>query len=243
VSGQTQGRITDLLAPETITDQTRLVLANAVYFNAAWMTPFNAIYNHANNFTLLDGSITTRKYMYASLSTAATQGSNFVAAALPYADSRLSMIVVVPDAGRFSDVESALDGASLATLVRGLGYQRVSLSLPPFRIDTRTHLPDALKSLGMQSAFCPAPADFSAMDGTRNLCISEVIHEAFVNVAEDGTEAAAATAVILADSGIAMDAGPPPLLIKAERPFLYFVYDNPTGTILFMGRVMDPIQN
>ena len=242
VADNTGGKITELLPPPAITSDTRLVLANAVYFNAAWLNPFNALFNHANNFTLLDGTITTRNYMYASLSISATQGTNFVAASLPYEDARLSMVVVVPDAGSFADVEASVDHKSLVTLIQGLTYQKVSLYLPQFRIDTRASLPAMLKSLGMRSAFCPEPADFSAMSA-EPLCISEVMHEAFINVAEKGTEAAAATAVVLQDSSAPGDAGPPPLLFKAERPFLYFIYDNPTGAILFMGRVLDPVQN
>jgi serpin B len=242
VADKTAGKITELLARDMITDLTRLVLANAVYFNAAWENPFNALYNHANNFTLLDGSIATRSFMYASLSASAIQGANFVAVNLPYQDPRLSMVVVVPDAGTFAAVEESLDWTSLVGLVKGLSFQRISLYLPQFHIDTRASLPSMLKSLGMTSAFCPEAADFSGMT-TEQLCISQVIHEAFINVAEKGTEAGAATAVVLADSGIAGDAGPPPLLVRADRPFLYFIYDNPTGTILFMGRVLDPLQN
>jgi serpin B len=94
----------------------------------------------------------------------------------------------------------------------------------------------------MQSAFDPARADFSGM-ATGALYITEAVHQAFVNVAEKGTEAGAATAVVLADASAAMDSGPPPLVIKADRPFLYFIYDQPTGAILFMGRVLEPIQN
>jgi serpin B len=243
VANNTAGKITDLLAPETITTNTKLVLANAVYFNAGWQNPFNALYNHTNNFTLLDGSIATKRYMYASLSAAATQGTNFVAVDLPYQDARLSMVVVVPDPGKFGDVEGALDWAALASLVKGMTYQKVSLTLPPFHLDTRASLPGALKSLGMMSAFCGSgSADFSGMSGTTDLCISEVIHQAFIDVAEKGTEAGAATAVVMVDTSIALDSGPPPLVVKADRPFLYFIYDNPTGTILFMGRVVDPVQ-
>jgi serpin B len=240
---RTSGKIAELLAPGMINDLTRLVLTNTVYFNAAWLNPFNALNNHANNFTLLDGSVASRNFMYASLSASAMQGAKFVAASLPYQDARLSMVVVVPDAGEFAQVEASFDWASLASLVNGAAYQKISLYLPPFHLDTRASLPEALKSLGMTSAFChPGPADFSAM-GAGGLCISEVIHEAFITVAEQGTEAGAATAVVLADSSIAMDAGAPPLLVRADRPFLYFIYDNPTQTILFMGRVLDPNQN
>jgi len=245
VSDKTQGNIAELLSPAMITSATKLVLTNAVYFNAAWKNPFNALYDHDNNFTLLDGSVTTRRYMYASLTgIKAKQGTNYVAAALPYQDDRLSLVVVVPDAGKFSDVESALDAKSFENLLTGLIAQKVSLYLPPFRIDTRASLPDTLKKLGMLSAFCPGDADFSGMDGTRQLCIKDVIHQAFIAVAEKGTEAAAATAVVMEDASMPGDGGsePPPLLVKAERPFLYFLYDQPTGAILFMGSVFDPLQ-
>ena len=163
---------------------------------------------------------------------------------MPYQDDRLSLVVVVPDAGKFADVESALDATSFGALLTGLTSQKVSLYLPPFRIDTRASLPDTLKKLGMLSAFCPNDADFSGMDGSRQLCISNIIHEAFIAVAEKGTEASAATAVELEDASIAADGGyePLPLLVKAERPFLYFLYDQPTGAILFMGSVLDPLQ-
>jgi serpin B len=245
VSDKTQGKIPELLSQGMVDNNTKLVLTNAVYFNAAWKNPFNALFDHDNNFTLLDGNITTRRYMYASLSgIKAKQGTNYVAAALPYQDDRLSLVVVVPDAGKFADVESALDAKSFGELLTGLTSQKVSLYLPPFRIDTRASLPDTLKKLGMLSAFCPADADFSGMDGSRNLCIKDVMHLAFIAVAEEGTEAGAATAVVMEDSSIAFDAGyePPPLLVKAERPFLYYLYDQPTGAILFMGSVLDPLQ-
>jgi serpin B len=246
VSDKTQGKIPELLSPGDITSDTKLVLANAVYFNAAWKNPFNALFDHDNNFTLLDGTVTTRRYMSALLSgIKAKQGTNYVAVALPYQDDRLSLVVVVPDAGKFADVESALDAKTFGDLLTGLTSQKVSLYLPPFRIDARTSLSKSLKKLGMLSAFCPGQADFSGMSALESLCIKDVIHEAFIAVAEKGTEAGAATAVILEDASIPGDSGyePPPLLVKAERPFLYFLYDQPTGAILFMGSVLDPIQN
>jgi serpin B len=168
----------------------------------------------------------------------AVQGTNFVAAALPYADDNLSLLVVVPDAGQFSQVESSLDSTALATLVAGLTSQQVILSLPRFKIETGADLVDLLKAMGMTSAFISGVADFSGMDGTQNLFIRDVVHKAFIDVAEKGTEAAAATGVLMSGSG-----APTGLLINADRPFLYFLRDQPTGAILFMGRVLDPSQN
>jgi serpin B len=148
--------------------------------------------------------------------------------------------VVVPDAGKFSQVESSLDATALGALVAGLTSQHVSVALPRFRVETGTNLNELLKTLGMLSAFIDGTADFSGMDGTQNLYIGDVVHKAFIDVAEKGTEAAAATAV-----GIETTSLPPPpdLVVRADRPFLYFLRDQPTGAILFMGRVLDPSKN
>jgi serpin B len=236
VADKTENRIKDLLPPDAIDNLTRLVLTNAVYFNAAWRTPFESNNTRDSTFSLLDGSQVTTKFMNQALyGVPALQGSNFVAASLPYQDDRLSLLLVVPDAGQFSQVESSLDATALGNLVAGLSSQAVVLALPRFRVETASHLTDVLKALGMTSAFGPA-ADFSGMDGTNDLYISEVFHRAFIDVAEKGTEAAAATAVVVTrQGGVALG-----LLVNADRPFLYFVRDQPTGAILFMGRVLDP---
>lgn len=241
VAEQTAGNIEELLKKGVVSELTKLVLANAVYFNAAWLYPFNATNNQANYFTLLDGTLTTKTYMFASMSIGAMQGTGFVAGALPYQDTRLSMVIVVPDPNRFAEVEASLDAAWFATLMKGLTNHKVNLYLPQFHIETATSLKPVLEGLGMRLAFGGA-ADFSGM-APKGILVSDVVHEAFVKVAEKGTEAGAATAVILGDTGITGDAGPPPLVIKAERPFLYFIYDQPTGSILFMGRVLEPIQH
>ncbi len=161
-----------------------------------------------------------------------------MAAALPYADDSLSLVVLVPDAGQFSQVESSLDAAALGTLVAGLTSQQVVLGLPRFKVETGADLVDLLKALGMTSAFISGVADFSGMDGTRNLFISDVVHKAFIDVAEKGTEAAAATGVVMKNASIPMG-----LTVRADRPFLYFLRDQPSGAILFMGRVLDPSKN
>ena len=238
VAGQTDNKIQDLLPPGSILDSTRLVLTDAVYFNAAWNTPFDPTKTQDGLFTHLDGSTVTVSFMNAQLLLPAMQGTNFVAASLPCADTRLSLVVVVPNAGQFSQVESSLDATALATLVAGLTSQQVLLTLPRFKIETQTSLVTLLQALGMRSAFIPCTADFSGIDGTHNLFISNVFHDAFINVAEKGTEAAAATAIVATE-----ESEPTGLLVDATRPFIYFLYDQPTGAILFMGRVQDPSQN
>ena len=249
VADQTNNKIQDLLPAGSIDSLTRLVLTDAVYFNAAWDTPFDPTNTYDGSFALLDGSSVAVKFMKAELnsmngersSLPAIQGTNYVAASLPYADQRLSLVLVVPDAGQFSQVESSLDATALGTLVAGLVSQPVSLALPRFKVETGTSLVKLLQTLGMTSAFIPGTADFSGMDGTHNLFISDVIHKAFIDVAEKGTEAAAATAVVIRPTGAPLPSVG--LVINADRPFLYFLRDQPTGAILFMGRVQDPSQN
>jgi serpin B len=242
VAGQTNNKIQDLLPQGSVDSSTKLVLTDAVYFNAAWGSPFDANNTDDGSFTLLDGSSVTAKFMRSDFyGLPATQGTNFVAASLPYADDNLSLVVVVPDAGQFSQVESSLDANTLGTLVAGLTNQVVSVALPRFKVETGTSLNDLLKALGMTSAFTQGIADFSGMDGTQNLFIWEVMHKAFIDVAERGTEAAAATAVVM--NGDASAPPAPQLVLTADRPFLYFLRDKPTGAILFMGRVLDPSQN
>ena len=241
VAEQTNNKIQDLLPQGSVVASTKLVLTDAVYFNAAWGSPFDANNTGDGSFTLLDGSSVTAKFMRSDFyGLPATQGTNFVAASLPYADDNLSLVVVVPDAGQFSQVESSLDANTLGTLVAGLTNQAVSVALPRYKVETGTSLKDLLMALGMTSAFLPGIADFSGMDSTQNLFIGDVIHKAFINVAERGTEAAAATAVTM-NTAIALPT--PQLVLTADRPFLYFLRDQPTGAILFMGRVLDPSHN
>jgi len=237
VAGQTENRIKNLLPEDTLDTATRLVLTNAVYFNAAWMTPFDPENTRDGTFNLLDGTTVTTKFMGATLdSVPALQGDGFVAVSLPYQDDRLSMLLVVPDSGTLSAFESSLDATKLGAIVAGLTQQRVLLGMPRFRTETKQDLESLLQALGMNSAFVFGQADFSGMDGTHNLYISKVIHKAFIDVAEKGTEAAAATAVVM-KVGMAAPAG---ISIDADRPFLYFLRDQPTGAVIFMGRVLDP---
>jgi serpin B len=236
VAEKTENRIKDLLPAGSVDSLTRLVLTNAVYFNAAWKTPFKPDDTFDGSFSTLDGGTVKTKLMSVTLAqTAAVQGAGYAAVALPYQDDLLSMLFVVPDAGTFATFESSLDVAKLNSIVASLAVQQVVLGLPRFRVETEAELVPMLQSLGMQAAFSPGMADFSGMDGTRELYIGDVLHKAFIDVAEKGTEAAAATAVPM--QTVSMPTG---LRITANRPFLYFLRDQPTGAILFMGRVLDP---
>jgi serpin B len=234
VAEATEDKIPELLPADTIQPSTRLVLTNAVYLNAQWRTVFAAARD--GTFYRSDNTTVTVKLMSADvINLPAYQGTGYTAVSIPYADPQLSLVLVVPDTGQFAQVEAGLDASALANVVAAMTTKRVGLTLPRFRIETGAKLKELLSALGMGSVFA-AGADFSGMDGGRDLLIDEVVHKAFINVAEKGTEAAAATGVVMKDASIPMV----DLTLTANRPFLYFLRDAPTGAILFMGRVMDP---
>jgi serpin B len=232
VSDQTEQRIKDLIPPGSINTLTRLVLTNAIYFNAAWEFPFDEKATSPADFYLLDGSTVTVPMMRNDESFGYADGDGYLAVELPYDGHELSMVIVMPEAGQFASFESSLTGERAADIIGSIEYQRILLSMPKWEYDYSLGLKDALTSLGMGVAFTEA-ADFSGMDGRRDLVIQDVLHKAFVSVDEAGTEAAAATAVI-----VGLTSMPPQVTI--DRPFIYFIRDIETGAILFVGRVIDP---
>lgn len=237
VSDQTENRIKDLIARGAIDAATRLVLTNAIYFNAAWAQPFTAEQTHDGPFTLLDGTQVTVPMMNNTDLFRYAQGEGYAAIELPYDKRELSMLVVLPAAGQWSSVENSLDAARVAAIVKSLESRRVALSMPKFKFEASFLLAEALQGMGMRDAFAFGPADFSGMDGTRNLYIGQVIHKAFVAVDEAGTEAAAATAVIMAAGALPQQG---PIVLRIDHPFVFLIRDNATGAILFLGRVLNP---
>ena len=238
VSDQTNARIQDLLPPGSITSDTRLVLTNAIYFLAPWLVPFDEELTEDAPFTLLSGEAVSVPMMHldelASLKYAEWEGG--VAVELPYNGEELSMVVLVPDAGQFIAFERSLTVERYEAIVSTLESRRVDLGFPKFEFTYDVSLVEPLTALGMSDAFLPGIADFSGIDGSRNLFISDVLHKAFVSVDEAGTEAAAATAVIFEFTAIPGT----PLALTVDRPFLFIIRDVPTGTILFIGRVVAP---
>ncbi len=233
VEQQTEDRIKELIPQGVIDRATRLVLTNAVYFNAAWKNRFGE--NTADGpFTRADGSTVTVPLMHNQASLKAATLPGLVAVALPYQDDRLSMLVVLPDAGKMSAVEADLATHGLGGITSALEETTVILTLPRFRFETPIDLKDALSALGMPIAFS-GDADFSGIDAEGGLFLQAVLHKAFIAVAEKGTEAAAATAVVVGRASL-----PQGLNVVVNRPFLFFVRDEPTGALLFMGRVSDP---
>ena len=237
VSDQTENKIKDLIAPGAIVPATRLVLTNAIYFNAAWADQFKPEETQDGPFNLLDGSKVTVPMMHQTASFGYAEGDGYQAVELPYDKNELSMVILLPQAGKFQTFESTLDASHAATLVQNLKYKRVALTMPKFKFDSSFTLADALQALGMRDAFTYGPANFSGMDGTRDLFIGQVVHKAFVAVDEQGTEAAAATAVIMT-AGAAMPEQP--VAVTIDRPFVFLIRDIQTGAILFVGRVVNP---
>ena len=237
VEDRTEGRIEDLIPPDAISAVTRLVLVNAIYFNAAWLHPFDKDNTQDGTFQLTDDTTATVPFMYQEESFGYATGNGWQAVELPYDGQELSMVVVLPDAGRFDDIESSLDEVTLGALLSSLSPTPLGLTLPKFSYNSTYLLNDPLKNLGMPDAFSFGDADFSGMDGTHSLFISRVIHKAFVDVNEAGTAAAAATAVVM-DFGTSVP--PEALPVTVDRPFIFLIRDLQTGAILFTGRVLNP---
>jgi len=238
VYDQTQEKIKDLIPNGALSSDTRMVLVNAIYFKADWLRQFDA--NHTSNapFHLLDGSNVTVKMMNQGTVVPYYSGDGFQAVELPYAGDTAVMDIFLPDAGSFSSVESSLSTDLLNKTLNGMKPTSMELSLPKFTFESELNLSDTLVSMGMMDAFDPDLADFTGMSDRNDLFISDVIHKAFIAVDEEGTEAAAATAII-------MEAASAPLFeitLTIDRPFLFIIRDKPGGQILFIGRVLNPRQ-
>jgi len=236
VSDQTEGRIRDLIPPGAIDFLTRLVLANAIYFNAAWAEPFDKNLTADGPFYLLDGSQVMVPMMRQTAQFGYMKGDGFQAVELPYEGEELAMVILLPDKGRFEEFEDSLDAKRVEEILSNLTYQEVTLKMPRFRVESAFNLARTLAAMGMPSAFQPDQADFSGMDGARDLYIGAVLHKAFVSVDEAGTEAAAATAVVIKVTALPA----PSVELTVDHPFIFLIRDQPTGTILFVGRVVNP---
>jgi len=235
VAEHTGDRIRDLLPEGAVDSATRLVLANAIYFCGSWMFPFEEEATESGTFYFLDGGEAQVPFMHREGGFLQALADGYQVVEMPYVGNKVTMLVIMPEPGEWSSFHDKLDPALLTEVVTGLEYGWVHLSMPRFEIESRYALEAILPELGMRDAFVLGDADFSGMDGTRDLFIATAQHKAFVEVNEQGTEAAAATA-------LAMGAGEPPELVKItlDRPFLFLIRDRQTGTVLFMGQVTDP---
>jgi serine protease inhibitor len=233
VDDQTEHRIPELLVRGVLTPQTRLALVNAIYLKAPWQTAFGAEATKPGAFTRADGSTVEVPMMHVGEALPHAAGAGWQAVELPYVGGALAMTVIVPD--DLASFERALTADQLASITEALAEGPVSLTFPKFSIETKAELADILGALGMPTAFSDA-ADFSGITTAERLAISAVVHQANIDVDEKGTEAAAATAVVMRATGMPAE----PVTVRVDRPFLFALRDVPTGAVLFLGRVGDP---
>ena len=243
VADTTEGRITGLIPEGIIDPLTRMVLTNAIYFKARWLTRFPPSDTRNEPFTLLDDSVIQVSTMSTEEQFAYARGRGYQTVDLPYAGKAVSMTILLPDQGRFQEFEESMDQETAARIIREMEFQQLRLKLPKFRFESKFMLSETLRSMGMTEPFDPGFADFSGMDGRsckagdqECLFIGEAIHKAHVSVDEEGTEAAAATAVIMSIESMK----PEPIDLFIDRPFIFLIRHHDTGAILFMGRVLKP---
>ncbi len=237
VSDETKEKIQNLIPQGAITSDTRLVLSNAIYFKATWLESFEEALTEEGTFFGLDGKEIPVQLMGHSSSPSFLyfKGDGFQAVELPYIGNQVSMLVLVPDQGSFVNFEAQFSAESLSSIVDQLSYTPVTLRFPKFEFESGLSLARTLSGMGMPTAFSDG-ADFSGMTGSKDLFISDVFHKAFVSVDEEGTEAAAATAVLMQVTSMPES----PLELTVDRPFLFLIREHETNTILFIGRVVSP---
>lgn len=239
VAQKTQERIKDLLPPGSVDTLTRLVLANAIYFKGLWAVPFPANATRPLPFHLSATSQVEAPLMRQVESFAYTEDNDLQAIELPYSGNALSMVVLLPRRlDGCGDLETRLTPELLAEVLARLKPQRVEVLLPRFTLASGADLKAPLAKMGMPDAF-GQNADFSGMDGTKWLYISGVFHKAWVEVNEAGTEAAAATGVVMGVKSIAAPQAKPPVF-RADHPFLFLIRDVRSGSLLFLGRLAQP---
>lgn len=244
VEDRTERRIQNLIPARAIDPDTRLVLVNAIYFLGTWEEPFQERATHPAPFHVTPFETKNVPTMHRMHAFSVSRMGGVTALELPYQGDRLAMVLLVPDqVDGLARLESTLDTQGLDAITSRMRPETVDLALPKFEVcpTESLSLRRALEALGMPKAFDPDDADFTGIanppDPADRLCISDIFHKGFVRVDEKGTEAAAATAVVMFRAG-----GMPkePLQIKIDRPFLFLIRDNATGLILFLGRVTDP---
>ena len=242
VEQKTENKIKDLLQPGVLDKTTRLVLTNAIYFKGDWQTPFEKEWTEDEDFHLSQAQTVKTPLMRRSDSFNYFNGGTFQALEIPYKSGELSMIVLLPnDISGLPALEQTLTASNMQQWLRLLQpVSKVILTMPRFKMTRQFELQQTLGAMGMPSAFNRTTADFSGMTGGHDLFISAVIHKAYVDVNEQGTEAAAATAVLMMPTMARQERTPPPIVFRADHPFIFLIRDNRSGGILFMGRVIDP---
>lgn len=235
-SEETEGRIENVLPPDVINRDTRMILANAIYMNAMWGSQFEpSLTSDATFRTLNSGDVTVpfmaqqHGYPYAEL-------DGYRAIELPYSGNQISMVIMMPDEGTFPAFEAGLTADTLARTRAALTGETISLRIPRFKMSSSIDLVGPLSELGMGDAFTN-DADFSGISAEERLAIDAVLQKAYIDVAEEGTEAAAVTVIAM---GVTSVQPQQPIALTLDQPFVFTIIDRETGAILFMGRVVNP---
>lgn len=238
VEDHTNDKIKDLLPSGILKPDTKLVLVNAIYFKSAWDKPFRADATEEEKFTTLSGSKVDAQMMFQRGSYKFAETADYEAVAMPYAGDQIELVAVAPKAGKFKSFESQFEKSGLDGVYDKLEEQKIKLHFPKFKIaGASVKLKETLTKLGMGVAFTN-DADFTGITGKNETKISDVVHKAFIDLDEKGTEAAAATAVIIVAKTSVMPHAEPE--VRFDRPFVFAIRDVPTGSLLFVGRVADP---
>ncbi len=240
VAQKTKDRIRDILPPGSLSGATRLVLANAIYFKGLWAKPYDKAETSSQPFHLSTTRKTEVPLMHHFDHVGYLESTDLQAVELPYQGRDLSMVILLPrQVDGCANLESRLTPALLSRSLNQMKQQMVEIFLPRFKLESGFDLNDVLAKMGMPDAFRQM-ADFSGMDGTLLLYISGVFHKAWGEVNEEGTEAAAATTVEVAAKAALAKLPPPPPVFRADHPFVFFIRDTRSGSMLFLGRLSDP---
>jgi len=237
VEEKTEEKIKDLIGAGVLNAMTRLVLTNAIYFKGNWASQFDKAVTERAPFWVTPDETVKVPMMAQKHEFGYAESDEWQMIDLPYVGDELAMILLLPrQVDGLAELESSLTADALREWTTRLWRREVRVFLPRFKLECKLELAGKLVSMDMADAFNDDKADFSGMDGSKWLCISNVIHQAFVDVNEEGTEAAAATAVVMALKA----APPPPAVFRADHPFVFLIRENMTGRILFIGRVTNP---
>jgi len=239
VDSQTRHKINEIIGPGVLDDMTRMVLVNAIYFKGKWAIPFPKDATSADRFYPKPDTHIRVPFMHVSDSFRYGEDDQLQWISLPYKGDKLEMLILLPrDRDGIGQLENDLNTTNLSWWISSMGMEQVGVALPKFKITSEFGLADTLRAMGMEDAFNPTDADFSGMDGRLHwLYISAVLHKAYVDVYEKGTEAAAATGVMMEAAGIPPA---PNKQFRADHPFIFMIRDSTTGSILFLGRVARP---
>ena len=243
VEDKTNDKIKDLIPKGILTSDTRLVLTNAIYFKANWSSQFNAENTADGQFKLGSGASTTAEMMYQINDFKYGETKDLQILEMDYLGNDLSMLIILPKENDLNSLENSISVSNLASWEKNMDTEEVRVTIPKFKFETKYFMAEDLKEMGMPTAFDGSLADFTGMwnrQRDENLYISQVIHQTFIEVAEAGTEAAAATAVIVGETSAGPGPVTKPKVFTANHPFIFIIQQKDTGNILFMGRVSNP---